>query len=102
MWNVNNICHFKNNYEDMGLIKGDQLYNVCIHIEKLQFDDIYSINSNHSYLRFRPSKFGMADHIAVAVHLSPILGAGTKHRGNCGQTDKVVTNYNLYVIFKRS
>lgn len=38
MWNVNNIiCHFKNNYEDMGLIKGDQLYNVCIHIEKLQF-----------------------------------------------------------------
>lgn len=54
------------------------------------------------FLRFRPSKFGMADHIAVAVHLSPILGAGTKHRGNCGQTDKVVTNYNLYVIFKRS
>lgn len=106
MWNVNNICHFKNNYEDMGLIKGDQLYNVCMKFilksYNFKFDDIYSINSNHSYLRFRPSKFGMADHIAVAVHLSPILGAGTKYRGNCGQTDKVVTNYNLYVIFKRS
>lgn len=77
---------------------------MCVFILKsynFKFDDIYSINSN-IYLRFRPSEFGMADHIAVAVHLSPILGAGTKHRGNCGQTDKVVTNYNLYVIFKRS
>lgn len=60
---------------------------MCVFILKsynFKFDDIYSINSNYSYLRFWLSKFGMVDYIVVVVYLFLILGVGIKYCGNCG------------------